>query len=265
MSQIILLERVDNLGDMGDVVTVKPGYARNFLLPQGKALRATKDNVAYFESQKKDIEANSAKHKKEAEATAKKLDGTKVALIRQASERGQLYGSVSARDIADAVNEKGFSIERNQVAMLQNYKLIGLFDVPVTLHPEVKVSITINIARSKEEAEIQQKTGRALIAGTDEDDAKDTRSEQKEKVEERTDDMKQDLLDDTALKGEEVKAKAEAEEAEKERRKEEAKAKKEAETKAKAEAETEEETSENSDNAETSTEETAETEDEAKS
>ncbi len=259
MSQIILLERVDNLGDMGDVVTVKPGFARNFLLPQGKALRATKDNIAYFEAQKKDIEADSANKKKDAEAVAKKLDGTKVSLIRQASERGQLYGSVSARDIADAINEKGFSIERNQVTMLQNYKLIGLFDVPVTLHPEVKVSITINIARSKEEAEIQQKTGRALIAGADEEDAKDTRSEQKEKVEERTDDMKQELLDDTALKADAEKAQAEAEEAEKERQKEEAKAKKDAEAKAKADAQKAEE-AEGSDDAETSEE---KTEDEA--
>lgn len=243
MSQVILLERVDNLGDMGDVVTVKPGYARNYLLPQGKALRATKDNVAYFEAQKKTIEAESAKAKKDAEAVAKKLNGTKISLIRQASESGQLFGSVSARDIADGLNEKGFDIQRNQVTMLQNYKLIGLFDVPVTLHPEVKVSVTINIARSNEEAEIQEKTGKALIAGADEDDSKDLKAEQKEKVEERTDDMKHEMLEDEALKAEEEKAKLEAEEAEKERQKAEAKAAKDAEAKAKAEAE-EAETSE---------------------
>ena len=128
-SQIILLERVDNLGEMGDVVSVKPGFARNYLLPQGKALRATKENVAYFEEQKKTIKADSDKRKKEAEAISKRMDGLKVTLIRQAAEAGQLFGSVTARDIADAVNEQGFNVERNQVQLNQNFKMIGLFEV----------------------------------------------------------------------------------------------------------------------------------------
>src|SRR4051812_39392102 len=115
--QVILLERVENLGQMGDVVNVKPGYARNFLLPRAKALRATKENVVYFDDQKKHIEADSQKRKVEAEKVAKKIDGLKVAIIRQASEAGQLYGSVTARDIAEGVVEKGFKVDRTQVTM----------------------------------------------------------------------------------------------------------------------------------------------------
>lgn len=239
MSQIILLERVDNLGEIGDVVTVKPGFARNYLLPQGKALRATKDNIAYFETQKKAIVEDNAKQKKEAEALGKKVDGTQVDIIRQASEAGQLYGSVSSRDIADALNEKGkFDLNRSQVTMLQNYKMIGLFEVPVVLHPEVKVSVTINIARSPEEAATQAKTGRALIAGA-EDDAMDIKEEQGEKVAERTDDMKSELLEDSALKAEEEAKRLAEEEAAKAKAKADKKAAAEAEAKAE-EAEIEE-------------------------
>ena len=161
--QIILLERVENLGQMGDVVTVRPGYARNFLLPRQKALRATKDNVAHFEAQKKDLEAQNLKRREEAEKVAKKMDGLKIALIRQASEAGHLYGSVSARDIADGVTEKGFKIDRNQVNMDRAYKTLGLFPIKVALHPEVTVEVTINIARSAEEAKIQEERGEALI------------------------------------------------------------------------------------------------------
>lgn len=161
--QVILLERVENLGQMGDVVTVRPGYARNFLLPRQKALRATKDNVAHFDAQKKELEAQNLKRREEAEKVAKKMDGLKIALIRQASEAGHLYGSVSARDIADGVTAKGFKIDRNQVNMDRAYKTLGLFPIKVALHPEVSVEVTINIARSEDEAKIQEERGEALI------------------------------------------------------------------------------------------------------
>lgn len=164
-TKVILLERIETLGNMGDVVAVKPGYARNFLLPQKKALRASKENVAYFEAKKKYLEAENEKGKKEAEKLAGKLAGLKVPLIRQASEGGQLYGSVTARDIATAVTaESKIDVARSMVQLNQNYKSIGLFPVDVVLHPEVKVSITINIARSPDEAQIQAKTGKALVA-----------------------------------------------------------------------------------------------------
>ncbi|HRC27283.1 MAG TPA: 50S ribosomal protein L9 [Alphaproteobacteria bacterium] len=164
-TQVILLERVEKLGAMGDVVAVKPGYARNYLLPQKKALRATKDNVAYFEAQKKHLEADNDKRRKGSEGLAKKLDGTRAALIRQASEGGQLYGSVTARDIATAVSaESGVDVTRQMVELNTNFKTLGLFPVTIALHPEVRVVVTINIARSVDEAEIQAKTGRALIA-----------------------------------------------------------------------------------------------------
>lgn len=161
--QVILLERVENLGQMGDVVTVKQGYARNFLLPRQKALRATKENVAQFEGQKKELEAQNLKRREEAEKVAKKSEGLKAAIIRQASEAGQLYGSVSARDIADAVTAKGLKISRAQVRMDRAYKLLGLYPVRITLHPEVSLDVTINIARSEEEAKIQEERGEALI------------------------------------------------------------------------------------------------------
>jgi large subunit ribosomal protein L9 len=164
-TQVILLERVESLGEMGDVVAVKPGYARNFLLPQKKALRASKENIAYFEAKKAYLKGESDKAKAAAEKRAKKLEGIKVPLIRAASEAGQLFGSVTARDIAGEVSTvSGEKIERTMVTLNQNYKLIGLFPVDIYLHPEVKVSVTINIARSPEEAETQAKTGKALIA-----------------------------------------------------------------------------------------------------
>lgn len=164
-TQVILLERVDNLGDLGEIVNVKPGYARNYLLPQKKALRASKANIAYFEAQKKSLEADNEKKKKEAEKLAKKIDGITVSLIRQASESGQLFGSVNSRDIAKAVaDESKEDITRNMVDLNQNVKTIGLIPVEVVLHPEVKVEVTVNIARSPEEAEIQESTGRALVA-----------------------------------------------------------------------------------------------------
>ncbi|MBW7909993.1 MAG: 50S ribosomal protein L9 [Alphaproteobacteria bacterium] len=165
--QVILLERVENLGQMGDVVTVRPGYARNFLLPRQKALRATKDNISYFDGKKKELEAQNLKRREEAEKVSVKMEGLKVSLIRQASEAGQLYGSVTARDIADAVTAKGFKIDREQVTMDRAYKLLGLYPVKVFLHPEVMVEVTINIARSAEEAKIQEERGEALIVKDD--------------------------------------------------------------------------------------------------
>ncbi|MDE2336276.1 MAG: 50S ribosomal protein L9 [Alphaproteobacteria bacterium] len=171
--QVILLERVENLGQMGDVVAVKPGYARNFLLPRQKALRATQENIVYFEGQKKAIAAESLKKKAEAEKVAKKIGGLKVAIIRQASEAGQLYGSVTARDIAIAIIDAGFKVDRTQVSLGQNYKLLGLYPIKVWLHPEVPVEVTINIARSEEEAKIQEERGEALIVKSDHEEAAD--------------------------------------------------------------------------------------------
>ena len=161
--QVILLERVESLGQMGDVVNVKPGYARNFLLPRQKALRATKENISFFDAQKKVLEVDNIKRREEAEKLSKKVNGLKVAIIRQASEAGQLYGSVSARDISDAVVEKGVKISRDQVRMERAYKILGLYPVKVALHPEVVVEVIINIARSPEEAKIQEERGEALI------------------------------------------------------------------------------------------------------
>lgn len=162
MMEIILLERIEKLGQMGDLVKVRPGYARNFLLPRKKALRATKQNIAYFETQKAQLEATNLKRKQEAEAVAEKLDGLSVVLIRQAGESGQLYGSVTARDIAGAVVAAGFTIGRDQVRLDVAIKSLGLLDVRVVLHPEVSVKININIARSQDEAEMQAERGGAV-------------------------------------------------------------------------------------------------------
>ena len=166
--QVILLERVENLGQMGDTVTVKPGYARNFLLPRKKALRATQDNIAFFETQKKQIEADSLKKKKDAEAVAKKMgDDLSVVLVRQAAEVGKLYGSVSARDVAEAVTAKGTKITRQQVVLNTSIKVLGLFTARVTLHPEVTVDVTVNVARSEEEAKKQLEHGGDLSENKD--------------------------------------------------------------------------------------------------
>jgi large subunit ribosomal protein L9 len=159
MVELILLERVENLGQMGQVVKVRPGFARNYLLPQKKALRATKDNLAYFEKQRTQLEAQNLKRKGEAEEVAKKLDGLSVVLVRQAGESGQLYGSVSARDVADAVTAAGFTVEKRQVILDKQLKTLGLHKLRVSLHPEVSVAVTVNIAQSEEEAEMQAKGG----------------------------------------------------------------------------------------------------------
>ncbi len=168
--EVILLERVPKLGQMGDVVKVKPGFARNFLLPQKKALRATADNRKYFDSRRKELEANNLKRKQEAEAVAAQMAGFQVVLIRQASESLQLYGSVTARDIADAAaagaGAKSVKIERAQVELPKPIKALGMHKVQVHLHPEVIVEVGVNVARSADEAEFQAKGG-VIMAETD--------------------------------------------------------------------------------------------------
>ena len=153
--QVILLERVAKLGQMGDVVSVKDGYARNYLLPQGKALRATEENIKVFEEQKAQLEARNLETKKEADALAEKLAGQQFVVIRSASDSGALYGSVTTRDAAEAATEAGFSVDRKQVVLIRPIKELGLHQVTVRLHPEVEVEITLNVARSEEEAELQ--------------------------------------------------------------------------------------------------------------
>ncbi len=153
--QVILLERIENLGQMGDVVKVKQGYARNFLLPQKKALRATKDNVSYFESRRAQLEADNLTRKSEAEAVAGKMDKARIIIVRQAGESGQLYGSVSARDIADGLTATGFTVEKRQVVIDRPIKMIGIHTVRVVLHPEVSVGVLVNVGQSEEEAKLQ--------------------------------------------------------------------------------------------------------------
>ncbi|WP_372603545.1 50S ribosomal protein L9 [Actibacterium sp.] len=153
--QVILLERVAKLGQMGEVVAVKDGYARNFLLPQGKALRASEANIASFETQKAQLEARNLETKKEADALAVKLGGQKFIVIRSAADGGALYGSVTPRDAADAATAAGFSVDRKQIMLTAPIKYLGLHDLTVQLHPEVEVTIQVNVARSQEEAELQ--------------------------------------------------------------------------------------------------------------
>jgi len=153
--QVILLERVAKLGQMGDVVNVKVGYARHFLLPTGKALRASDANIASFEGRKAQLEAHNLESKTEAQAASEKLNGQQFILIRSASDAGSLYGSVTTRDAAQAATDAGFTVDRKQVALLRPIKDLGLHSVSVTLHPEVEAEITLNIARSPEEAELQ--------------------------------------------------------------------------------------------------------------
>jgi large subunit ribosomal protein L9 len=170
--QVILLERVEKLGQMGDEVRVKDGFARNFLLPKKKALRATKANREFFQGQKAHLEANNLKLKGEAEKIGKKLDGQKFVLLRQAGDRGQLYGSVSPRDVADAMEKGGFKVDRHQVSISVAIKSIGLFTLPVVLHPEVKVNIVVNVARSEDEAERQARGEDVLAEKTEAEEAK---------------------------------------------------------------------------------------------
>jgi large subunit ribosomal protein L9 len=153
--QVILLQRIGRLGQMGDVVNVKDGFARNYLLPQKKALRATKDNLTQFEGQRAQLEANNLELKKEAEAIATKLEGKTFVAIRSAGDTGQLYGSVSTRDLSDVVTEGGFTIDRRQVILDKPIKTLGLHATRIALHPEVVVTVSINVARSQDEAEKQ--------------------------------------------------------------------------------------------------------------
>jgi len=183
--QIILLERVEKLGQLGDVVTVKPGYARNYLLPTGKALRANKANLEKFEAERADREARNADAKSAAERKAKAMDGLTVALVRAASEMGQLFGSVSSRDIADAVAAAGHELDKRQVNMDKSIKTLGLFPIRVSLHAEVDAIVTVNVARSLEEAETQAKTGQAVVARDDDED--EVEAETVAEVDESTD------------------------------------------------------------------------------
>ena len=165
--QIILLERVEKLGKLGDVVTVKPGYARNYLLPSGKALRANKENLEKFETERTELEARNADAKTAAQSKAGTMNGLTVALVRAASEMGQLFGSVSSRDIANAIAEAGHDLDKRQVNMDKSIKTLGLFPIRVSLHAEVDAIVTVNVARSLEEAETQARTGQAVVATED--------------------------------------------------------------------------------------------------
>lgn len=182
--QVILLEKIESLGSLGEEVRVKDGFARNYLLPQSKALRATESNRAYFQKEKASLEAANAKRRDAADKESKKFDKATVSIIRQASEAGALYGSVSTRDIAEAITaETKVVVDRNHVILNTPLKALGLFPVQVALHPEVKVEVTVNIARSEEEAAVQKKTGKALIK-TNEDDRKAPKEAKVEDAEE---------------------------------------------------------------------------------
>jgi len=175
--QVILLERVPRLGQMGDVVRVRDGYARNFLLPQGKALRATKDNAKRFETDRVHLEARNLDRKNEAGAVAEKLDGKSFFVIRQAGETGQLYGSVNARDVADTLTAGGFSVGRAQVVLNQPIKTIGLHTVVIALHPEVESKVTINVARSEDEATRQARGENMSLRDDGRDDVEEEAAE----------------------------------------------------------------------------------------
>ncbi|MEI7713435.1 MAG: 50S ribosomal protein L9 [Rhodospirillales bacterium] len=168
--ELVLLQRVEKLGQMGDIVKVKPGYARNFLLPQKKALRANKANLARFEEQKAQLIALNLKRKEEAERLAERVGGLSVVIIRQAGESGSLYGSVSARDISDACDAGGLTIARSQVIQEHPIKTLGLSKVRISLHPEVSMTVTVNVARSAEEAE-RQARGEAVGAAAEDEEA----------------------------------------------------------------------------------------------
>ena len=160
---VILLERIERLGQMGDVVAVRPGFARNFLFPQKKALRANKDNRALFESKRAELEAVNLKRRDEAQVTAKKMDGVKLIIVRQAGEGGQLYGSVTARDIGDALKDQGYTVDRAQVLLNAPVKTLGAFKTSVRLHPDVKVDVDFTVARSVEEANMQVSAAAELL------------------------------------------------------------------------------------------------------
>src|SRR3954449_7494744 len=168
---VILLERIEKLGSIGDVVKVKNGYARNFLLPRGKALRANESNRKVFDANRATIEAQNEERRGAAEAESKKVDGAKIQLIRQASNAGQLYGSVSARDLAEALEAQGHKIAKNQIVLDKPIKAIGVQEVKIALHPEVSVNIHVNVARSPEEAEMQAQGVDVMAQMFEKDDA----------------------------------------------------------------------------------------------
>jgi large subunit ribosomal protein L9 len=170
---VILLQRVEKLGQMGDVVKVKPGFARNFLLPQKKAIRANRDNIAKFETQKAQLEADNIKRREEAERVAERVAGLSVVIIRQAGESGSLYGSVSPRDISDACTAAGLTITRAQVILVNPIKTLGIASVRVSLHPEVSIQVSVNVARSPEEAERQARGEAVGLAAEEEDEVLD--------------------------------------------------------------------------------------------
>ena len=175
---IILKEKINNLGKLGDIVKVKDGYARNYLLPQGKAIRASKDNIESFNKEKTRIEAENESNKKDAQILSESMKGLSIVLIRPASETGQLYGSVSTRDISNSVNENNFSITHKQVVLEKPIKELGIQKINISLHPEVIVPITLNTARTIEEAKTQEKTGSAVIQTKEEENTNDLVLEQ---------------------------------------------------------------------------------------
>ncbi len=188
MMEVILLERVEKLGQMGDVVKVKPGYARNYLLPQKMALRSTKANRAYFEQQHTQLEAANLERRSEAEAVAGKFEGLSIVLVRQASEMGQLYGSIRPQDIADGVNDAGVTVEHKQVKLDRPIKTIGMHKVRIALHPEVAVEITANVARSEAEAELQAQAAMPAPAPAEAGDDGGDRAAEASEAEARSED-----------------------------------------------------------------------------
>lgn len=238
--EVILLERIEKLGQMGDVVKVKPGFARNYLLPQKKALRATDGNKAVFEAQKAQLEAQNLEHRKEAESVAGKMDGEAIILIRQAGESGQLYGSVNARDIAGGLTEAGFTVARNQVEMNQPIKTLGLHDVTVRLHPEVAVTVTANVARTQDEAQVQTDTGQAVVGEEAQQaaNAVDVASQAAEAVAAQADDVFEEDIAGEAVAESAAEVEAEAAAAEQAETEAQERAELEARAKAQAEAET---------------------------
>lgn len=186
--EVILLERIEKLGQMGEVVTVKPGFARNYLLPQKKALRATRSNKETFEAQRAQLEAVNLERRSEAESVGSKLDGQSVIIVRQASDNDQLYGSVTVRNIAQAVTEAGFTVDSKQVQMARPIKTIGMHPVRVQLHPEVSVNVTVNVARSEEEAKMQAEGRTATDVDDDLDAEKPDYVEMAEEMAEQTED-----------------------------------------------------------------------------
>lgn len=191
--QVILLERVNKLGQMGEIVTVKDGFARNFLLPQKKALRATESNRAAFEVDRVQLEADNLARKTEAEAVAAQMAAVKVIMIRAAGESGQLYGSVSSRDISDAVSEAGVTVSRSQVVLDRAIKNLGLHDVVIKLHPEVSETVVVNIARSQDEAEVQFSTGSAVV------DSANAEFEEEQFTEEVSAEVAEEVFEEGAL------------------------------------------------------------------